>query len=90
MSTSNTSGHLYEPHKSNLGGPRRRDTQDEIASTIRFPPRLDPFLAVNGQLDTIGIFHPATGKNGESGIGYQFLLLFEAVDNTNGYSDRPT
>ena len=26
MSTSNTSGHLYEPRKSNLGGLRRRDT----------------------------------------------------------------
>ena len=26
MSTSNRCGHLYEPRKSNLGGPRRRDT----------------------------------------------------------------
>ena len=30
MSTSNTSGHLYEPHKSYLGGPRRRDTEGAV------------------------------------------------------------
>ena len=39
MSTSNTSGHLYEPRKSNLGGLRRRDTEERIAgrdNTVRY------------------------------------------------------
>jgi len=32
MSTSNTSGHLYEPRNSNLGGSRRRDTKNRITA----------------------------------------------------------
>ena len=36
MSTSNTSGHLYEPRKSNLGGLRRRDTKGKVYLRIKY------------------------------------------------------
>jgi hypothetical protein len=37
-------------------------------------------LAIHRLLDTVRVFHPTANKDSESGVGYQLLLLFEAVD----------